>query len=230
LVLTIACRWGRRHVAHLSRDLDAKPHWTRFHTFVLVERWDPEAARRQQAQAGLPSLRPTPGEPIDVVLDEAKTATRGHTLDAVAKRKDATTDASMRGPQDVGASLVGRGHVIPFGLRLSVTHASGPAFGRSCRKTTPVAAQLMRACKAPPGVQVIVLGEASSLGTTVVQACREPQGHCASPLTRHRRLLTRGWQRTAGRSGRTLLRRRRTDTLDLSKPEGQVHERCVEAG
>ncbi len=58
LVLTIACMWGRRHVANLYRYLDTEHHRTRFNNFFLVERWDPEVALGQQAQALLRSLRP----------------------------------------------------------------------------------------------------------------------------------------------------------------------------
>jgi hypothetical protein len=64
LVLTIACMWGRRNVANLYRYLDGERHRTRFNNFFLVERWDPEAALRQQAQAMLRALRPTQGETI----------------------------------------------------------------------------------------------------------------------------------------------------------------------
>jgi hypothetical protein len=127
LVRTIAFLWGRRKVANLYRYLDAEPHRTRFHHFFLVERWDPEAALRQQAQALLRALRPRQGETISVVLDDSKNATRGRTMDAVATMKDSTTDASIRGHQSVCAILVCRHHVIPCGLRLYVKQAYGPA-------------------------------------------------------------------------------------------------------
>jgi hypothetical protein len=119
--------WGRRHVTNLYRSLDTASHRTRFNNFFLVERWDPEAALRQQAQALLRALHPKKGETIYVVLDDAKQAKRGQTMDAVAKMKDSTTDAYIRGHQDVCAILVCRDHVIPFGLRLSVTQAYCPA-------------------------------------------------------------------------------------------------------
>lgn len=50
LVVVSACAWGRRHVASLSRYLDAQHHRTRFNNFFLVARWDREAALRQKAQ------------------------------------------------------------------------------------------------------------------------------------------------------------------------------------
>ena len=63
LVLTIAFLWGRRNVANRSRYLAAEHHRPRFNTFCLVERWDPEAALRQQAQEWLRSRRPKQGDP-----------------------------------------------------------------------------------------------------------------------------------------------------------------------
>lgn len=63
LVVTIAWRWGQRHVANLSRQLEAPAHRTRLHNFCLVARWDPEAALRQTAQAFLRPSRPAREKP-----------------------------------------------------------------------------------------------------------------------------------------------------------------------
>jgi SRSO17 transposase len=230
VVLTIACMWGRRNVANLHRYLDTEHHRTRVNNFLLVERWDPDVALGQQAQALLRSLRPKTGETIYVVLDDSKKAKRGTTMDAVAKMQDSTTDAYIRGHQDVCAILVCRDHVIPFGIRLSVKQAYCPALGLPFRKTTALAAQLIREFKAPPGVKVVVLCDAYYRCPTVVKACREQHFHFASTLQSHRSLFKQAWKLKAGRYGRNLFRRRRTHTLALSKPHGPVHDRFVDAG
>jgi SRSO17 transposase len=230
LVLTLACLWGRRNVANLYRYLDAEHHRTRFNNFFLVERWDPEAALRQQAQALLGSLRPKQGETIYLILDDSKTAKRGKTMDAVAKMKDSTTDAYIRGHQYVCAILVCRDHVIPFGIRLYVKQAYCPALGLSFRKTTQLAAQLIREFKAPTGVKVMVLFDAYYLCRGVVQACRERHFHFASTLKSNRSLFKASWKLKAGRYGRNLFRRRPTATLVLAKPQGQARYRFVDAG
>jgi SRSO17 transposase len=230
LVLSIAFMWGRRNVANLYRYLDAEHHRTRFNHFFLVGRWDPEAALRQQAQALLRSLHPRKGETIYLILDDSKKAKRGRIMDAVAKMKDSTTDAYIRGHQYVCAILVCRNHVIPFGIRLYVKQAYCPALGLSFRKTTELAAQLIREFKAPTGVTVVVLFDAYYLCPTVVKACREKRFHFASALKSNRSLFRRGWKLKAGRYGRNLFRRRRTGTLDLAKPYGAVHYRFVDAG
>ena len=52
----------------------------------------------------------------------------------------------------------------------------------------------------------------------------------ASTLKSNRSLFKPGWKLKAGRYGRNLCRRRRTDTLDLTKPSGPVRYRVVDAG
>jgi hypothetical protein len=195
-----------------------------------VQRWDPEAALRQKAQELLLALHPIAGETLYLVIDDSKKAKRGTQMDAVAKMKDSTTAAYIRGHQYVCAILVCRDHVIPFGIRLYVKQADCPALGLSFRKTTQLAAQLIREFKAPTGVKVVVLFDAYYLCATVVKACREQRFHFASTLKSNRRLFKQSWKLKAGRYGRNLFRRRRTDTLDLSKPHGQVHYRFVDAG
>jgi hypothetical protein len=63
-----------------------------------------------------------------------------------------------------------------------------------------------------------------------VRACREQHFHFASTLKSNRSLFKQGWKLKAGRYGRNLFRRRRTDTLDLAKPYGPVRYRFVDAG
>lgn len=62
-----------------------------------------------------------------------------------------------------------------------------------------MAAQRIRAFKAPAGVKVVVLLDAYDLCRTVGQAGREPPCHCASTRKSHRSLFTPGWQLKAGR-------------------------------
>jgi SRSO17 transposase len=104
------------------------------------------------------------------------------------------------------------------------------ALGLPFDTTTELAGHLIRELKAPAGVTVMVVFAAYDLGHPVVQACQEKHLHCASTLKSHRRLVTQGWKRTAGRYGKHLFRRRRTHTCVLAKPQGVVGSRCVDAG
>lgn len=153
LVLAIAVMWGRRNVANLYRYLEAEHHRTRFNNFFLVERWDPEAALRQKAQALVRALRPAKGETLYFLLDDSKKAKRGQAMDAVATMKDPTSDAYIRGHQAVCGIVLFRGQVIPFGIRLSVKKAQCAALELPCRTTTEWAAPLIQACQAPGGAR-----------------------------------------------------------------------------
>jgi len=230
LVLAMACMWGRRNVTNLYRYLEVEHHRTRFNNFFLVERWDPAAALRQKAHEWLRALRPRQGETLYLILDDSKHAKRGKAMEAVAQMKAPTTDAYIRGQQYVCAILVYRDHVLPFGIRLYVKKADCPSVGVPFHKTTELAAQLIRECTPPAGVKVMVWFDAYYLCPTVVKACREQHGHFASTLKSNRSLFKQGWKRHAGRYGRNLFRRRRTNTLDLAKPYGPVRYRLVDAG
>jgi hypothetical protein len=135
-VVPMAYMWGRRHVAHVSRHLEAPCHRTRVNHFCWVDRWDPEAALRQKAQDLLRALSPSTGETVSWIIDDAKTAKRGRHMEAVAHMQDPTTDPSIQGHQDVCAIVLCRTSVIPCGLRLYVQKPPGAALGVPCRQTT----------------------------------------------------------------------------------------------
>lgn len=230
LVLAMAFAWGRHHVANLYRYLDAQHHRTRFNNFFLVQRWDPEAALQQKAQELLRALAPQPGDTVYLILDDSKKGKRGKRMDAVAKMKDPTTDAYMRGHQYVCATLLFRQQVIPWGIRLYVKKEACAAVGVPFRKTTELAAQLIREFNAPAGVKVRVLFDAYYLCHTVVKACREKRFRFASTLKSNRSLFKPGWKLKAGRYGRNQFRRHRTETLVITKPHGSARYRFVDAG
>jgi SRSO17 transposase len=230
LVVTIACMWGRRNVAKVCRYVEAPCHRTRLNNFFLVERWDPAAVLRQKAQELLRSLHPQPGETIYLVIDDSKTAKRGQCMDAVAKMKDPVTDTYIQGHQYVCALLVYRDQVIPWGIRLYAKPQHAKALGISFRKTTELAAHLIREFKAPAGVKVMVLFDAYYLCQTVVQACRAQGFRFASTLKGNRSLFKPGWKLKAGHYSKNLFRRRRTTSLVLTKPYGSVRYRYVDAG
>jgi hypothetical protein len=66
-----------------------------------VPRWAPEAALPQKAQALLRALAPQSGEPVSLIRDDAKQATRGTQMAAIATMQDPTTATSIRGHPDV---------------------------------------------------------------------------------------------------------------------------------
>jgi hypothetical protein len=91
------------------------------------------------------------------------------------------------------------------------------------RKNTELAAQLIREFNAPAGVKVIVLFDAYYLCRAVVRGCHEQGFQVASALRSNRSLFKRGWKLKAGRDGKNLFRRRRTQMLVSIKPHGHAH-------
>jgi SRSO17 transposase len=230
LVLVMAFAWGRHHVANLYRYLEARHHRTRFNNFFLVQRWDPEAALQQKAQELLRALAPQPGDTVSLLLDDSKHAKRGKHMDAIAKMKDPTTAAYMRGHPYVCGTLLFRQQVIPWGIRLYVKKEACAAVGVPFRKTTELAAQLIREFTVPAGVKVTVLFDAYYLCPTVLKACREQRFRFASTLKSNRSLFKPGWKLKAGRYGRNQFRRHRTETLVITKPHGSARFRYLDAG
>ncbi len=133
----------------------------------------------------LRALAPRPGDTVYLILDDSKQAKRGKHMEAVAKMKDPTTHAYIRGHQYVCGTLLFREHVIPWGIRLYVKKEACAAIGVPFQKTTELAAQLIREFNAPTGVKVLVLFDAYYLCPTVVKACREQRFHfgvfCPTP-------------------------------------------------
>jgi hypothetical protein len=230
LVVVIAFAWGRRNVASRYRYLDTQNHRTGCNNFCVVVRWDPEAALRQQAQEVVMALHPRKGERLYLVIDDSKTAKRGTHMAAVAKMKDPVTEGDIQGHQYGCAIVRFRDQVMPYGSRLYVKREHGPALDLPFRKTTELAAQLIRECEAPAGVKVVVLFDTYYLCRGVVQACRERHFRVASTLKSNRRRFKASWKLKAGRYGRNLFRRRRTATLVLATPHRQARYRCIEAG
>jgi hypothetical protein len=136
LVFVMACTWGRHNVANFCRDLDTQHHRTRFHNFFLVQRWDPEAALQPKAQELLRALAPQPGDTVYLSLADAKHAKRGKHMDAIAKLKDPTTDAYIRGHPYVCGLFLFRQHVSPWGIRLYVKQEACAEVGVPVQQTT----------------------------------------------------------------------------------------------
>jgi len=165
-----------------------------------------------------------------LIIDDSKKAKRGRAMDAIAKMKDPTTDAYLQGHQYICGILLLRQHVIPWGIRLYVKQEACAAVGVPFQKTIQLAAHLIREFNAPAGVKVIVSCDAYYLWPTVVKACREKRFHFASTLKNNRSPLKPGWKLKAGRYGRNQFRRRRTETLVITKPHGSARYRVVGAG
>ena len=179
LALLMAIAWGRRNVSVLCRHLDdrSQPHRSRFNNFLNVDRWQPQVVLQMKADELLELLNPQPGEVIDLILDDSKKQKRGKTMEAVSWIHDPVSKRSIKGHQYVTALLRFRGHVIPWGIRLYIKKEDCRTLKRPFKKTTQMAAELIREFNPPAGLRVRVLFDSYYLCPVVVKACRK-KGFC----------------------------------------------------
>ncbi len=233
-VLLIAFAWGRRNVCSLYRYLDERvhPHRSRFNNFLNRTRWQPAVVLALKAQELLALLSPQAGETVELILDDSKKRKRGKAMQAVCWMKDPLTNASMRGHQYVTAVLSFRGYTIPWGVRLYVKKEHCRTLQRPFRKTTELAAELIREFQPPQNVRVRVLFDSFYLCPAVVKACRSKGFHFISTLKSNRNLFRNGRKLKAGAYGRNLFRHGRTakKSFALKKEHGPVRYTCIDAG
>ena len=233
-VLLIAFAWGRRTVSSLYRYLDEQghPHRSRFNNFLNRTRWQPPVVLALKAQELLALLCPQAGETVELILDDSKKRKRGRAMQAVCWMKDPVSNASMRGHQYVTAVLSFRGHTIPFGVRLYIKKEDCRALQRPFRKTTELAAALIREFQPPENVRVHVLFDSFYLCPVVVKACRAKGFHFLSTVKSNRNLFKNARKLKAGRYGRHLFRRRRVakKTFSIEKQHGPVRYTWIDAG
>ena len=232
LVLLIGISWARRNISSLYRHLDGRnqPHRSRFNNFLLVGRWDCEGALRKKAIELLAGLKPRRGETVELIIDDSKKEKRGKQMDAVGWIHDPVSNRSIRGHQYVKATLRFRGHTIPFGIRLYVKEKDCGDLEVEFRKTTQLAAELIRSFQRPKGAKVRVLFDSYYLCPVVVKACRRKGFRFVSTLKSNRNLFKNGRKLKAGIYGKNRFRRARKKTLILCKSSGHVRYTYVDAG
>jgi len=232
LVLLITISWGRRNISNLYRHLDSRsqPHRSRFNNFMNVDRWEPAVVLRLKAAELLDALKPRKGDVVEFILDDSKKQKRGKAMAAVNWIHDPVSGRKIKGHQYVTATLRFGGHTIPFGVRLYIKKEDGSALKRPFKKTTQLAAELIKEFDPPEGVQVRVLFDSYYLCPVVVKACRKKGFHFVSTLKSNRNLFKNGRKLKTGSYGPRLLRRGSKKTYNISKTKGRVKYTYVDAG
>jgi len=232
LVLLITIAWGRRNITSLYRHLDNRnqPHRSRFNHFLSVGRCDYAVMLQLKAHDLIGLLHPQKGDTIELILDDSKKQKRGKAMEAVGWIRDPLTGKSIRGHQFVTAVLRFRGHVIPWGIRLYVKKEDCHTLGRTFKKTTQLAADIIREFEPLAGVKVLVLFDSYYLCPTVVKACRKQGFPFVSTLKSNRNLFRNGRKLKTGRYGRNLFARQTKNHLSIRKSHGNVSYTYVDAG
>jgi SRSO17 transposase len=183
-----------------------------------------------KASEMLRALAPRKGKTIEFILDDSKKQKRGKYMEAVNWIHDSLSGRSVRGHQYVTATLRFRGHTIPFGIRLYIKQEDCPSLKQKFKKTTQLAAELIREFEPPQGVRVRVLFDSYYLCPVVVKACRKKGFRFISTLKSNRNLYKNGRKLKVGGYGSRLLRRSKKKTYRITKTKGRVKYSYVDAG
>jgi SRSO17 transposase len=219
LVFLIAYAWGRRNVSQLYRFLDVEQHRTRFNNFMLSRRFNLLKLLRQKAYELLEALRLKAGTVIYLILDDSTRRKHGKRMEAVGNIRDSLTGCIVKGHQYVIAVLRVGDYTIPFGVELYVKQEQCPGLGLPFRKTTEMAAELIRAFEAPKGVKVVVLFDNFYLCPKVKQACEQKGFHYVSTLKDNRNLHKNGRKLKTGTYKKNRFRRGLREVLTLGNGE-----------
>lgn len=232
LVLLMTISWERRNISALYRYLDSRsqPHRSRFNNFLNVGRCNPDIVLQMKASELLRNLSPQQGEVVELILDDSKKQKRGKLMDAVNWIHDPLSGRSIRGHQYVTATIRFRGYTIPFGIRLYVKKEDCSSLKRKFKKTTQLAAQLIKEFEPPEAVCVRVLFDSYYLCPVVVKACRKKGFRFVSTLKSNRNLFKNGRKLKTGIYGGGLFRRRQKKTYYIKKSKGRVKYTYVDAG
>jgi len=232
LVLLIAFSWARRNITALYRHLDSshRPHRSRFNNFLNVGRWNPPIVLQMKASELLANLNPQKGDVVELILDDSKNKKCGKLMEAVNWIRDPLSGRSIRGHQYVTATIRFRGYTIPLGIRLYIKKEDCTSVDRKFKKTTQLAAELVKEFQPPEGVCVRVLFDSYYLCPVVVNSCRKKGFRFVSTLKSNRNLFKNGRKLKAGCYGGRLFRHRAKKTCSIIKSKGRVKYSYVDAG
>jgi hypothetical protein len=170
--------------------------------------WDAAAVMGLLAIRVLAGLRPKPGEWLDLILDDTRMAKRGRRMPGLQKIWIHAEQRFARGHLMVGAAIRFRGVVLPWRFELWLPADYCRRHGQAYRKTTAIAAELIREFTPPKGVKVRVLFDAFYLCPVVTKACQLQDFQWYSVASKNRNLVVKGRMTTVGHLGPGTLRHR----------------------
>jgi SRSO17 transposase len=189
LVLGILLNLRRAKLMHLARVLPGHGHRTAHGVFLRSSDWDAVGLLDDEVCSTLRRMKPRRGETIYLILDDTRIPKRGQKMFGVSKIWDPKDQRFVRGHIVVTAAVLFRGVTLPWRFELWLPHRW---VGRGYRKSTEIAAQMIRAFEPPQGLKVRVLFDAFYLCPTVTKAC-ETRGFTWFSVASRNRTLTRTW-------------------------------------
>lgn len=168
LALALVLNLRTSKLVHLVRLLPFSTHRTRHGAFLASDRWQAPVMLTHAVDSLLKRLKPRPGETLDLILDDHRTAKRARKMDRISKIWDHKDQRFVYGHILLTAAIVFRGMVLP--IRISLWKPKGQP-GPRYKKLTAMAAEIIRDFVPPPGLKVRVLFDAFYLCPKVTRAC-----------------------------------------------------------
>lgn len=228
LVLAMAFAWGRRNIVNLDRHLDAPTHRTRLNNFLHAARINEAALLRQMAYEQLEALGLKPGTTVYLILDDSKKDKRGKLMDAVGKLHG--NGKALQGHLYMTAVIRAGDVTIPFAIQLYAKKEHCPGLKVRFRKTTEIAAEMIRAFAPGGGLKVVVLFDSYFLCPKVVGPCREQGYRFVATLKDNRTLYRNGRKLRCGTYKKNLWRRQCKGSVRVPGGRKAAIVRYVDAG
>lgn len=231
LVLALAINLRRANVLNLTNVLPASGHRTSHGGFLNRSDWDSAGLVETTAWRMLLDLRPRPGEVLSLIVDDSRMLKRGKKMGLLSKIWDHKEQKFGRGHIALCGALEFRGVVLPW--RMELWKPKKDTGAKDYVKLTDMAAAMIAAFTAPPGVRVRVLFDAFYLCPSVTKAC-EKQGFTWFSVASKNRTFTsadkrrkigqfaRGRLRHQGRSARMERSGKRRVSLRITACDGHL--------
>lgn len=189
LVLGILLNLRRAKLIHLAGALPGHGHRTAHGVFLSRSDWDATGLLDTEIDHLLRRMKPRRGEVIYLVIDDTRIPKRGRKMFGVSKIWDHKQQHFVHGHIVVTAAILFRGVTLPWRLTLWLPKRWS---GRGYRKSTEIAAEMIRAFDPPKGLKVRVLFDAFYLSPVVTKAC-ETRGFTWFSVAAKNRTLVRTW-------------------------------------
>ena len=189
LVLGMLLNLRRSKLVHLAGTLPGHTHRTAHGVFLSRSDWDAAGLLDTEVDHLLRRMKPRRGETIYLIIDDTRIPKRGKKMFGVNKIWDHKQQRFVHGHIVVTAAILFRGVTLPWRLTLWLPKRWA---GRSYRKSTEIAAEMIRAFNPPKGLKVRVLFDAFYLSPLVTKAC-ETRGFTWFSVAAKNRTITRTW-------------------------------------
>ena len=169
--MTIAIADRGTKLLHLAVALLNGCHRTSLGFFLRRKTLNLPGLLNERAMETIRSMRPRKGESIELLIDDNRVTKRGKKMACLQKIYDHARGIFAPGHIWVVAAIRFRGVVLPWRIDLWKPKTHCKDAGQSFRKSTFIAAEMIRAFEAPAGLKIRVLFDAFYLCPAVTKAC-----------------------------------------------------------